>query len=326
MCIRDRPRASTMPASLDTQLEKSIAQIIEEASKDEGYYESDRDREDIRKYYESIEHDTGEVRLYHEYSRVVTKTHARVFGYDSARLKVLYPYVDQHKDGALRSIYSGELMSPAEVMMEEALILMERLPKSRESFMDLGLDGVLALSDGLEDLLPEDEAMTVPYNCEHIVPQSWYEKRKPMVSDLHHLFTCERKCNSYRGNRPYGDHPDFEPDPLQIDLIEAELRKKCGLVEETENGMTAFEPEQNKGVVARATLYFLLRYRNEVGNAQGEMPLETVETLLKWHAEQPVSDYERHRNRAVFLTQGNRNPFIDFPDLADKVGFRESFA
>lgn len=44
-----------------------------------------------------------------------------------------------------------------------------------------------------------------------------------------------------------------------------------------------------------------------------------IETLLKWNDEDPVSDLERQRNNVIEQAQGNRNPFIDFPQLARSV-------
>src|SRR4051794_25147285 len=52
----------------------------------------------------------------------------------------------------------------------------------------------------------------LPFNCEHVVPQSWFGKQKPMRGDLHHLFVCEARCNSFRGNTPYMEFADF-PEP-----------------------------------------------------------------------------------------------------------------
>ena len=37
-------------------------------------------------------------------------------------------------------------------------------------------------------------------NCEHIVPQSLFHKKYPMVSDLHHLYACGNNSNYWRGN------------------------------------------------------------------------------------------------------------------------------
>jgi len=35
---------------------------------------------------------------------------------------------------------------------------------------------------------------------------------------------------------------------------------------------------------------------------------ETLALILEWHGLEPVSEYERHRNAAIFEKQGNRNP------------------
>src|SRR3712207_7679841 len=84
----------------------------------------------------------------------------------------------------------------------------------------------------------------LPYNCEHVVPQSWFAKREPMRGDLHHLFACESDCNSFRGNTPY----------FEFEEADEAVRAACGRREEGR-----FEPAAGKGAVARATLYFLLQ-------------------------------------------------------------------
>jgi endonuclease G, mitochondrial len=38
-----------------------------------------------------------------------------------------------------------------------------------------------------------------------------------------------------------------------------------------------------------------------------------------WHAAEPVGEYERHRNAAIHDAQGNRNPFVDFPDWVAEI-------
>lgn len=39
--------------------------------------------------------------------------------------------------------------------------------------------------------------------------------------------------------------------------------------------------------------------------------------LLQWNTDDPVDDKERARNDAVYVVQGNRNPFIDHPEWVD---------
>ena len=43
------------------------------------------------------------------------------------------------------------------------------------------------------------------------------------------------------------------------------------------------------------------------------------ELLLRWSANDAVSQKERDRNDGVYSQQKNRNPFIDLPDLADYI-------
>ncbi len=76
--------------------------------------------------------------------------------------------------------------------------------------------------------------------------------------------------------------------------------------------------------MARTTLYFVTRHPGYVGDGK-ESTLADVETLLKWHKQYPVSDFERHRNDKIEEVQGNRNPFIDFPEIAEKVDFSKGF-
>ena len=95
----------------------------------------------------------------------------------------------------------------------------------------------------------------------------------------------------------------------------------CGRREEDR-----FEPGAGKGQVARATLYFLVRYPRAINLTVSEMDGDRVGTLLDWHQGDPVSEYERHRNQAVFELQANRNPFIDNPAWASRVAFAKGLA
>jgi endonuclease G len=79
------------------------------------------------------------------------------------------------------------------------------------------------------------------------------------------------------------------------------------------------------GPVARATLYFLLRYPGQIGDEARELQRERVSLLLEWHHASPVEEYERLRNAAIAELQGNRNSLIDHPQWAERIGFDEGF-
>lgn len=156
-----------------------------------------------------------------------------------------------------------------------------------------------------------ERSSSLTFNCEHVVCQSWFDKRQPMKADIHHLFACEPGCNSFRSNIPYWQFP----------IDEEVVRTECGRREEKK-----FEPEHGKGAVARATMYFIMRYPGEVGDERSELTKSRVDVLLGWHNAFPPDNYEKHRNWLTHKAQGNRNPFIDFPGLATKALLKRGFA
>ena len=71
------------------------------------------------------------------------------------------------------------------------------------------------------------------------------------------------------------------------------------------------------------------RYRDQALNASnGSVVFTSNKTnlttfaknlFLKWHRQDPVSEKEIDRNQAVYGIQHNRNPFIDYPELAEYI-------
>ncbi|EJR57403.1 hypothetical protein IIO_04930 [Bacillus cereus VD115] len=215
----------------------------------------------------------------------------------------LYNWVDLQEDGNLKSIYSRNIRNPEEVIVEDIEIITKRKNE---------LDSLLTNQSLTENELETHKKRIEEnnkLNCEHIVPQSWFHKQEPMRGDLHHLFACDPVCNSMRSNYPYHDFPDYDKG-IELESI----RQKCGKLEKS-----LFEPEYAKGIVARATLYFLLRYPDKITNDK-EKNID-IELLLRWHEQYPVSIYEKHRNQSIQDTQGNRNPLIDFPEYGRKIDF-----
>lgn len=143
-------------------------------------------------------------------------------------------------------------------------------------------------------------------NVEHTWPQSRFSKRHNKAlqkTDLHHLFLTNTGVNNSRGNYEFGvvARPikglDCEGPKLGYD----------------QNGQLVFEPpDTHKGAVARAIFYFALRY---------EMPISANQkaVLQQWNRQFPVSASEKLRNQNIEKLQGNRNPFIDDPELVDTI-------
>lgn len=250
--------------------ERAAAKSVYFASmKSRDYYDENKDKEIQDSYYRNVTFDRDSLHV------LLEKTHQKQLDY--APHRYVYPWVDLQENGKLKSLYSGKGMDPLAVIEEDIRILEKEMP------------GVLS----------EPEL-----NCEHVVPQSWFDRKNPMRGDLHHLFACEPTCNSSRGNSPYYDFRDYTPENLP-----SGIREGCGKSEDEK-----FEPEYGKGIVARATLYFLIRYPDEIDGSNADQKL-----LLEWHEQFPVSTYEKHRNLAIYELQGNRNPYIDFPEKAGEL-------
>jgi len=265
------------------------------------YYDVEQDKQFISDYYRSIDFNLEDNKeLYKQLNQLITRTHVNQLAYNARTRELLYTQVDLQADGTLKSIYSGKTKEPEQVVREDYESEGKR-QKARDMLLISNLN-----NDDFQRVVTiiNQENM---FNCEHVVPQSWFHEENPMRGDLHHLFTCEKECNSARSNYPYFDFVDYPPN------VETEaIRDDCG---KSEKGK--FEPESGKGEVARATLYFLLRYPGEISRYTHE----DIEMLLNWHQVHEVSLYEKHRNKEIFLIQKNRNPFIDFPQLVRKIDF-----
>lgn len=148
-------------------------------------------------------------------------------------------------------------------------------------------------------------------NTEHSYPQSKFGSAEPMVSDMNHLFVVDAGVNSRRSNYPFS----IVNSPSWTDGT-----AKYG------NGF--FEPRnEQKGVTARAMLYYLARYKND-GNFMSELVTDgngntvTQEVLMRdWCAQYPPTVKDSLRNEAIFTLQKNRNPFIDHPEFLERIHF-----
>lgn len=305
-----QPPVDSIPATnlpdfaSDPELQEEL-RLLERVRRDEiPYYDETQDTQSRDQYYGDLMQEIDSLNpseLFKRLHELLKQTHAKKLAYKPSRY--LYPWVDLQPNLKLKSVYSELEYTPEEIIQEDLTIEQMRTARLREVLLNESLteSQLMERADLLESQLP--------YNCEHVVPQSWFGKAEPMRGDLHHLFACESRCNSFRSNHPYVDFPDSE---------EA-IRSDCGKAEGDR-----FEPGAGKGEVARATLYFLLRYPGYINNSNEEYKPESLDTLLRWHQAYPVTQHEKHRNIVIANSekQGNRNPLIDFPECAEKIDFR----
>ena len=167
------------------------------------------------------------------------------------------------------------------------------------------------------------------WNKEHSIPQSWFGEKSPMKSDLFHVYPTDARVNNFRSNYPYGECAGANGTGITNDPQNHALGKKGSNTFSGYTG-TVFEPvDEYKGDFARTYFYMVARYRDQALNSSegsavftaNKTNLTTFATnlFLKWHRNDPVSTKEINRNNAVYKVQKNRNPFIDYPYLAEYI-------
>ncbi|WP_368654429.1 endonuclease I family protein [Ornithinibacillus sp. 4-3] len=265
------------------------------------YYHEKEDRHWIKSYYKNIS--IRKEVLFKQYHKLVSETHENIYPYFYSKDHFLYTWVDLHPNGKLFSIYSGEPIDSQAMIEQDFITLQKRYDSYHRLFHQDELHEEIdeEMIERLRNISKQHR-----FNTEHVIPQSWFHAKEPMKGDLHHLFVCEPTCNNLRSNYPFHEY-----DPSNSSVQQESI---CG-----KQDLSGFEPAYGKGIVARATFYFLLRYPNSIHKKH--LKRIHLPTLRKWHHQEPVSLYEKHRNKAIYEIQGNRNPFIDIPDLIDHLRF-----
>lgn len=160
------------------------------------------------------------------------------------------------------------------------------------------------------------------FNREHVWAKSWWggSQSGPRFSDLHHVLASDGFINNRRGSLPFG-----EVDPSDIDYQSSSGARVGSCVNAGTNGNCFSPPPSTKGDIARAVLYFAVRYRGMTSccdreGVNGSYIDPWMEAELRaWHAADPVSERERVRNNRAEFWQGNRNPFVDYPGWVDRI-------
>jgi len=159
------------------------------------------------------------------------------------------------------------------------------------------------------------------YNREHSLPKSWWgsSESEPMYTDLHHLIPTDGKANSQRAAYAFDD--------VKSESWSNSAGAKLGKGLHIQS--TVFEvPDDYKGDIARIYFYMLCCYNNKnftLGGSGSQcftytsgragFTTNAAKIFVLWADNDPLSDKEIKRNNTVYNRQGNRNPFVDLPDL-----------
>ena len=179
------------------------------------------------------------------------------------------------------------------------------------------------------------------WNREHSFPNSWFggSSSHKAYTDLFHLYPTDIRVNSQRSSYPFGECANG----TRLSNSNGDIVAKGKLGASTRSGYsgTVFEPDDEyKGDFARSYFYLATCYNDEISTwnynqsasmlAMNSYPVFNdwaLQMLLEWHRLDPVSQKEIARNEAIYSngdnneyqSQGNRNPYIDYPELVEYV-------
>ena len=283
--------------------------------------------EELPKYYAPVDGESGKELL--DAIQQVAKIGYRSddFRYDSVWLA--YKYTDLRPDGYIWEIYSDCVFEYEKDRTSTTSQTGECTNYNREHAMCQSWFGTASLAGN---------------------EMSSSKKNSP-GSDIFHIYPTASGMNSRRGNRPYGEVSQSNYTSgngskygTSVSSVSVENSVAGTFVEGSINMSTnVFEPaDEYKGDIARSYFGTMVKWAGEWAFNKAEegrvifdatIDVDThygpennygftdygLALMLSWHRQDPVSQKEVDRNNGIQKTQGNRNPFIDYPYLAEYI-------
>ena len=161
-------------------------------------------------------------------------------------------------------------------------------------------------------------------NIEHIWANSWWGHLKNNAyCDLFNLYPADASANGRKSNNPIG----IVNGTVAFDNGVTKVGKSTSY--RADSLITVWEPaDQWKGDFARTYFYMATCYSHMTSLWTTTEGLLTVDPnsplvmrpwvyylMLEWAEADPIDEIEQQRNEAIYEIQGNRNPFVDYPEL-----------
>ena len=183
------------------------------------------------------------------------------------------------------------------------------------------------------------------YNREHSIPKSWFGGSKSGPGcDIFQVVPTDGYVNNKRSSYAFGEvsSASYTYDGAKLGSAKSITITGGNTIAGNTGASvscsgTVFEPrDEYKGDFARGYFGTMIKWANGDYSAfttgdggkifssnysTGAFGLTKygVALLMKWHRQDPVSQKEIDRNNGIQQTQGNRNPFIDYPYLAEYI-------
>ena len=175
------------------------------------------------------------------------------------------------------------------------------------------------------------------YNREHLWSNSTFGGTREGIAgaDGHHVYPVDTHANGYYRNIYPIAEVESAAETSIGGLKIGYPKTSLGIPAGTLTGAKPYVVEVRdfyKGDIARIYFYMAVRYYLSTdpeffdcqwAYAGAKLKSWCESMIRRWHTADPVSWKEVDRNNAVHAFQGNRNPFIDYPELADLLDFTD---
>ena len=177
-------------------------------------------------------------------------------------------------------------------------------------------------------LFNADKSAVANMNIEHIWANSWWGHLvNNAYCDLFNLYPADGPANGRKSNNPIG-------------VVDGTVAYDNGVIKvgksssyRADSLITAWEPaDEWKGDFARTYFYMATCYQHMKDlwtTTEGWLTVDGSEwptmrpwvynLMLAWAKEDPVDEIEQNRNEVIQTFQGNRNPFVDYPQLCEYI-------
>lgn len=167
------------------------------------------------------------------------------------------------------------------------------------------------------------------WNREHSIPKSWWGgSTSNQGADPFIVYPSDGKVNGMRSNHSFGivGTATYSSENNYSKLGSPKSEYSSGAPS------VVFEPNDEwKGDLARAVFYACTAYSGSTGWTSGDgskiftssgtygLTTYAKNLFIKWHLEDPVSNFEANRNDAIYPHTNNRNPYIDHPEWVSTI-------
>lgn len=184
-------------------------------------------------------------------------------------------------------------------------------------------------SDIIATYIPPYSFPGTKMNREHTLPKNWMNFRFSVNDSL----TEVAEGADYHNLTPTNEIVNSARSDYAFDNVTSRVKSygKAKLDTNPTFSLRRFEPQDRyKGNAARCIFYTLLCYNGTMNKIWGlrkdmksDAQYQSQDLLRTWSKQDTVDNSEIARHECIAAIQGNRNPFIDFPDWVDCVDFND---